>query len=351
MVRPHILRPLLRQPLRLAPSSSSSSAATPFRPAQFRLAAPARAYTSGSSGGSSSSPFLGLDTDDTVELAYDHHAPPAGRERFSETTAPIVFMHGLFGSRKNNRTASRVLARELGRHVYAVDLRNHGASPHRATHTYGAMAGDVARFVADRGFADATLIGHSMGAKVAMAVALAEPPEISTVADMVAVDNAPLDAALSGDFGRYVRAMRRIDDARVTRQADADKILAEVEPELPIRQFLLGNLHRPQGETALRFRIPVDILGGALHHMADFPYKNPDEVRFERPALFVRGTKSKYVPDEVIPLIGQFFPRFQMVDIDAGHWVISEKPEEFLKGESTRPCCEYPSLAMFCDFK
>jgi pimeloyl-ACP methyl ester carboxylesterase len=57
-------------------------------------------------------------------------------------------------------------------------------------------------------------------------------------------------------------------------------------------------------------------------------------VRFEKPALFVRGTKSKYVPDEVIPLIGQFFPRFRMVDIDAGHWVIAEQPDAFRKGWS-----------------
>lgn len=70
--------------------------------------------------------------------------------------------------------------------------------------------------------------------------------------------------------------------------------------------------------------------------MGDFPFKNPDEARFEKPALFVRGTKSKYVPDEVIPVIGRFFPRFQLADIDAGHWVISEKPEEFLKGKFSR---------------
>lgn len=76
--------------------------------------------------------------------------------------------------------------------------------------------------------------------------------------------------------------------------------------------------------------------------MGDFPFKNPDEARFEKPVLFVRGTKSKYVPDEVIPIIGRFFPRFQLADIDAGHWVISEKPEEFLKGKSPKrraTCC------------
>lgn len=67
--------------------------------------------------------------------------------------------------------------------------------------------------------------------------------------------------------------------------------------------------------------------------MGDFPLKDPATVRFEKPALFVRGTQSHYVPDEVLPLIGQFFPLFRLVDIDAGHWVISEKPEEFRAGK------------------
>jgi len=70
-------------------------------------------------------------------------------------------------------------------------------------------------------------------------------------------------------------------------------------------------------------------LGAALDKLGDFPYKNPEEVRFEKPALFVRGTRSKYVPDEALPIIGQFFPLFELADIDAGHWVISEQPEAF----------------------
>lgn len=272
-------------------------------------------------------------TQRTVDLAFDHHAPEAGRERseFSATAAPIVFMHGLFGSRKNNRTVSKVLARELGRHVYTVDLRNHGDSPHDPEHNYAAMAGDVAAFLDRHGLRDPTLVGHSMGAKTAMALALAEP---ALVRDFVSVDNAPLDAQLGSDFGKYIQGMKRIDAAGVTKQSEADKILAEYEKDLPVRQFLLGNLHRPQGSTQQKFKVPLGIISKELDNMGDFPFRDPEQARFEKPALFVRGTKSKYVPDEAIPLIGRFFPRFQMVDIDAGHWVISEKPEPFLKGAS-----------------
>lgn len=82
----------------------------------------------------------------------------------------------------------------------------------------------------------------------------------------------------------------------------------------------------------LKFRIPIKYLAAALDHMADFPFKDPDEVRFEKPTLFVRGLKSHYVSDETLPIIGRFFPMFEVRDIKAGHWVISERPEEFRKG-------------------
>jgi pimeloyl-ACP methyl ester carboxylesterase len=74
-------------------------------------------------------------------------------------------------------------------------------------------------------------------------------------------------------------------------------------------------------------------LANALDDIADFPYKDPEDVRFEKPALFIRGTKSHYVPDEFLPVIGRFFPLFELEDVEAGHWVISEKPEEFRRSK------------------
>ncbi len=163
-----------------------------------------------------------------------------------------------------------------------------------------------------------------------MTLALSEP---DLVANLISVDNAPIDARLESEFARYVRGMKKIDGSDVKRLAEADKILEPYEQSLTIRQFLLGNLYRPEGSSVQKFRVPLDILGKALDHLGDFPFKDPTAVRFEKPALFIRGTKSKYVPDEVIPAIGQFFPRFELVDIEAGHWVISENPEEFRQGE------------------
>ncbi|OLN95446.1 Abhydrolase domain-containing protein C22H12.03 [Colletotrichum chlorophyti] len=189
------------------------------------------------------------------------------------------------------------------------------------------MADDVAGFMDQHNIEQPTVIGHSMGAKAAMTLALKSP---ELLRDIVAVDNAPVDAILESAFGKYVQAMKKIEAANITRQAEADQILKDYESSLPIRQFLLGNLYRPEtGRPQQKFRVPLDIIGRSLNHMGDFPFKNPDKVRFEKPALFVRGTKSKYVPDDVLPIVGQFFPKFRLADIEAGHWVISEDPEAF----------------------
>jgi pimeloyl-ACP methyl ester carboxylesterase len=168
-----------------------------------------------------------------------------------------------------------------------------------------------------------------------MTLALRSP---ELVHDIIAVDNAPVDAALESDFARYIQGMKKIEEAGVTRQAEADEILKDYEEALLVRQFLLGNLYRPSSGSPQKFRVPLSILGKALDHMGDFPYKDPSEVQFKKPALFVRGTRSKYVPDEVIPIIGQFFPKFELADVEAGHWVTSENPEAFRDGESVLSC-------------
>ncbi|RPB05856.1 alpha/beta-hydrolase [Choiromyces venosus 120613-1] len=233
-------------------------------------------------------------------------------------------MHGLFGSKQNNHSISKALARDLNRPVYTLDLRNHGESPHTPQHNYEAMAEDVEHFLQQNKLGPKTvLLGHSMGAKTAMAIALRNPALISSI---IAVDNAPIEAALHSSFGGYVCAMRQIEDARLTKTKEADAILAQVESDIGIRQFLLRNLVR-DGDH-LRFRIPIRTLARELDNMAAFAY-HPDKVRFEKRALFVRGTQSPYIPDEAIPTIGRFFPLFRLKDIDAGHWVISEKPNEF----------------------
>ncbi len=211
------------------------------------------------------------------------------------------------------------------------------------------MAQDVEHFLQSQKITAPTLIGHSMGAKVAMTLALRSPKAYSA---LVPVDNAPVDAALKGDFGTYVQAMREIEEStpKIKRQSEADKILLKYEPDLGIRQFLLTNLVKmpaqsttggrhaqsshgsSSGEMELRFRIPLGTLAKALPNMADFPFKDPETRQYKGPTLVVRGTKSHYVADETLPVIGNFFPRFELLDVDCGHWVMSERFEEFRTG-------------------
>jgi pimeloyl-ACP methyl ester carboxylesterase len=204
------------------------------------------------------------------------------------------------------------------------------------------MAEDVESFLSSHSISNPILLGHSMGAKVAMTLALRQPHNYSA---LIPVDNAPVDAALKSDFSKYVQAMREIEDHRppITRQSEADKILQKYEPEMGIRQFLLTNLvkspvsstdaaGRTTAKSEMKFRIPLQTLAKSLPDMADFPFKDPDVVRYEGPTLVVRGTKSHYVSDETLPVVGRFFPKFEVLDVEAGHWVMSEKFEEFKTG-------------------
>ncbi|PYH46442.1 alpha/beta-hydrolase [Aspergillus saccharolyticus JOP 1030-1] len=258
------------------------------------------------------------------DLSYQVFKP----EKDEITRDPIIFLHGLFGSKQNNRSISRALARDLKCEIFTVDLRNHGHSFHAEEHNYSVMAEDVVKFMQQLKLKKAALIGHSMGAKAAMTVALETP---SLVSALVPVDNAPLNAPLKSDFGKYVRGMQQVEAAKVTKQSDADKILQEYEESLPIRQFLLTNLIRSPDDQTMKFRVPLSVLGESLADMADFPYREADASAktYDGPTLFVRGTKSRYVTDEAIPVIKAFFPRAQIADVEAGHWLISENPEPF----------------------
>ncbi|KAL8945133.1 MAG: hypothetical protein Q9211_000345 [Gyalolechia sp. 1 TL-2023] len=207
------------------------------------------------------------------------------------------------------------------------------------------MADDVQEFIRVHNIKLPALIGHSMydfsaaeeflsteipgrGAKVAMTVALRSPKSLRA---LVSVDNAPIDANLPSDFRKYLDGMREIEAAEVKKQAEADQILRKYEDALPIRQFLMTNLVKAPHSGSLRLRIPIKTLMSSLNNMADFPFKSSDEARYKGPTLFVRGTRSHYVADDVLPVIGQFFPKFTVRDMDCGHWVISEQPEAFLQ--------------------
>lgn len=229
----------------------------------------------------------------------------------------------------SSNTYNRQLVRDLKRPIYNVDTRNHGDSSHDPRHDYVALAEDLEQFLRHHQLKEACLIGHSMGAKTVMSVALRKQVRIGS---LIPVDNAPVDAALKSDFSKYMQGMRKVEESGVKTMKEADQILQRYEESLPIRQFLLTNLMKGEDGTQ-KFKVPLNYLTPALNGLGDFPYRDPDETRWEGPTLFVRGLKSHYIADDMLPVCGRFFPNFEVADVDCGHWVISEKPEEFRQGQ------------------
>lgn len=265
---------------------------------------------------------------ETVPLAFDKHESPT-----ESIKSPLIFLHGLFGSKSNNRTVAKLLAESMARDVYCLDLRNFGLSPHAKRLDYPSLAADVERFIEEESMPQKPiLIGHSMGAKTAMALALRRPDLPKMI---VSVDNAPgCLSASGGPFGKYIRQLRyALEVKQYTNIKDVDAELAKVEPSKEVRQFLLTNVNRGKKHEPCTSKIPLQVIGDAVTsgNIASWPY-DPTLSRWTRgPALFVRGTESKYVPDDVLPDIGNYFPDFEVRDIKAGHWVISEKPQEFME--------------------
>ncbi|KAG0200673.1 hypothetical protein BGX28_006330 [Mortierella sp. GBA30] len=235
-------------------------------------------------------------------------------------------MHGLFGSKQNWKALSKAMASRLNTRVVTVDLRNHGESGHSDEHDYANMANDVAHFMQEQSLEKPMIIGHSMGGKVAMNMALKHIP----VDRVVVVDMAPVKVKLSSEFAKYVIAMREIQQANVKKQSEADAILKKTVADIGVRQFLLTNLKRdPQGES-YKFRVPIETLGSSLEKLGQFDFMAGQDM-FEGKTLFIKGNRSGYIREKELDAIRTFFPQARVEGLDTGHWVHAEKPEEFLQ--------------------
>ncbi|KAH9925480.1 alpha/beta-hydrolase [Amylocystis lapponica] len=259
-----------------------------------------------------------------VPLAYDKLVPPDG----NETEQPLVIIHGLFGSKRNWGSLSKAFLRDLHRPVYCLDLRNHGASPHADIMNYSVMAEDVLRFCQNHSLENVSLLGHSMGGKVAMSLALSPEVPQDLLAHLIVADIAPTRGRLSPEFESYVEAMLKIEAQGVSSRREAQQILKPYEKDPMVRAFLLTNLvESPDGP--LRFRIPVHTIGASMGELGAFPYA-PGERAWAGDTLFIKGSKSRYISDRALPAARQFFPHMQLETLDAGHWVHAERPNEFL---------------------
>ncbi|PCI48467.1 MAG: alpha/beta hydrolase [Alphaproteobacteria bacterium] len=230
----------------------------------------------------------------------------------------LIILHGLFGSASNFRT----LARQFGEHytVYCLDLRNHGASPHDGDVSLTAMAADISEFMDSHHIENTALMGHSLGGKVAMQMALTYPHRISK---LIAGDIAPVTYPHHHD--RIFKGLNAVTRHGPASRKEAGGILADYVEIPEVRLFLLTNLVRTK-DGSLAWRINVDGLARGYEHIAGKPHGTP----YTRPALFIRGALSDYVKDAYFPAIYELFPAAEMSTLaGTGHWLHAEKPKEF----------------------
>ena len=232
---------------------------------------------------------------------------------------PFVLLHGLFGSARNWGAVQKALASDY--RVVALDLRNHGASPHAPAMDYAAQAADIAETLAALGVERAVVLGHSMGGKAAMMLALTRPELIER---LIIADIAPRPYAPA--LRAVVAAMQALPlHAGLTRQ-EADQALRTAVPEAPIRSFLLQNLRFEAAPPS--WRIGLAEIAAAMPEIEDFA--PPPGARFEGPALAMAGALSPYIRTEDHAAFRALFPRISFASIPrAGHWLHAENPQGF----------------------
>jgi esterase len=232
---------------------------------------------------------------------------------------PVAILHGLFGSARNWASIARRLAQI--HHVIAFDLRNHGSSPWAEAMDYLTMAEDVRAAMRQRGHRSYALIGHSMGGKVAMVAALTDPAAIDR---LMIVDIAPV--AYPVPYLSYLRAMRRLDLAAITRRREADAALAATIGNAGERGFLLQSLIFGDGPP--RWQLNLAAIEAALPVLAEFPELG---AAYDGPALFIAGGRSHVLRPRYEPAIKALFPNAAVARIaEAGHWLHAEQPTQFL---------------------
>ena len=233
---------------------------------------------------------------------------------------PLVLLHGLFGSARNWGAVQKALADEY--RVVALDLRNHGASPHAQGMDYAVQAEDVAETLTTLGIERTALLGQSMGGKVAMMLALTRP---ALVEHLIVADIAPRPYPPA--LRAVVAAMQALPmHAALTRQ-EADQALRVTVPEAPIRSFLLQNLRFETSPPG--WRIGLAEIAAAMPEIEDFA--PPSGARFEGPALAMAGALSPYIRAADHTAFRALFPCISFISIPrAGHWLHAENPEGFL---------------------
>lgn len=248
------------------------------------------------------------------ELYFQDYPGPADEP-------PLVVLHGLFGSSVNWRGIAKRLSGK--RRVLVMDMRNHGRSFNDDEMTYSAMADDVVDTLEAEGIDGASLLGHSMGGKTAMVIALQDQVRVS---HLVVVDIAPV--IYTHSHVPLVEALMKLDLEAIESRSDADRRLQGAIEDRMVRQFLLQSLEK--GSDGYRWRLNLEALKHGMDDLVGFP--DLDGKTFDGPALFLYGAESDYVQPEQRPRIERYFPNATYTAVeDAGHWLHADRPEALVR--------------------
>jgi esterase len=234
--------------------------------------------------------------------------------------APLIILHGLFGSLDNWAMISQQLSANF--HVFAVDQRNHGGSPHREQMDYRLMAEDLREFLDEHQISSIHLLGHSMDGKTAMQFALLHPGRVER---LIVADMAP--RAYDPAHQYIFNALLALDLNRFQTRQEIEESLAAPIPDLVVRRFLLKNLARDvRGAFHWKFN-----LRGLCDNYPSLNAAMPSDHSYNGPTLFIHGGKSNYLREQDMPEVRRLFPRAEFSEIpEAGHWVHAEVPAVFL---------------------
>ncbi|MFK7945921.1 MAG: alpha/beta fold hydrolase [Paracoccaceae bacterium] len=251
-----------------------------------------------------------------MELNVIEHASDS-----AEVHPPLIIAHGLFGAARNFNTLGRKLA--VGRRVVLVDMPNHGESPWTDDVSYPAMAAALGHLVETRCGGRAVVLGHSMGGKAAMALALSRS---DLLAGLIVADIAPV--AYSHTHQPYIEAMLDMDLSKVTKRSDGDTMLADVVAEPMLRAFLLQNLLVEDGMA--RWKLNLKALRDEMPALIGWPEEMAAAL-FDGAAFFIYGGASEYMGSDQKAAVQAQFPAAEFHEIPgAGHWLHAEQPGAFL---------------------
>jgi esterase len=245
-------------------------------------------------------------------------------KKYSEKGQPLIVLHGLFGSQSNWGGHCKALAEKFA--VIGVDLRNHGDSAHASEHNYQVMAEDIKELLRSLDLPSTYLLGHSMGGKVAMELALSYPDLVDR---LLVVDIAPVLYTGKADGHKQVMAgMNALDLASLQSRSEAETGLADYIEDEATRKFIVTNLVR-EGDSGFVWRLNLPVIEASYDRLMEKPLGGNI---FEKPTLFVKGDLSPYVQAKHEAQILELFPNAGVKIIsEAGHWLHVDKPQAFQK--------------------